>query len=474
MPRADLLFLLEFDGLDAHRDAWKRSSVCKLLNETKLGALLEDLSLQAIEVFQESVPAEQRIKGVDTVNLLKQIARDGFVLAASGKPPHDSQIVLVLRHGDSPEVKHLMEAVKARRRDRTDEQPDPGPIQRPGRTINRVGAEGVWWVEKGNLILTGQSRVDEILAVIDGRKPSALDHPLRTELARAENGFEPAAVGFLDMAVVAPLSTGMMGLGLDGLKRIELRWGFQDEALFSVLRLVAPAPRRGVLALLDQPTFGLSALSRLPAGVTGFTVMSIDLAKSYDKIDLLLKQRDPDANVGLTNPKALAQQGLELRRDFLAHLGPMIALYTQAPVREESGSAAELIASRAAGFTVSAQLRDQAAVARVIDPLVHSIPLAIRQQRQQVRLDRLLQMVAMLNISKVHGGPPQYVVSWPQNILLPPYSTILRPTILLQGKQLVLGASTAAAERAVAAGPRWEPTGALIGIMRQLPPRWSI
>ena len=33
----------------------------------------------------------------------------------------------------------------------------------------------------------------------------------------------------------------------------------------------------------------------------------------------------------------------------------------------------------------------------------------------------------------------------------------------------MLGASTAAAERAVAVGPRWEPTGALIPIMRQLP-----
>ena len=184
------------------------------------------------------------------------------------------------------------------------------------------------------------------------RPPEAepLDHPLRAELSKVENGFQPAAVGFLDMAALEPLSSGMVGLGLDSLKRIELRWGFQDDALLSVLRLVAPEPRRGMLALLDQTTFRLDSLPPIPADVSGFTVMSIDLPRTYDQVDLLIKQADPDAKVGLTNPAVLAQRGLDLRRDFLAHLGPLIALYTQAPIREESRNAAELLASRIAGY----------------------------------------------------------------------------------------------------------------------------
>ena len=337
--------------LDAHPDSWQKSAAFKLLNETKLGVLLEDLSLQAIEIIQESVPAEKRINGADTVKLAKQIAREGFVLAASGKPPNNSWIVLVLRHGDRPELKQLLETVFARRSRGTDEEPEPesGPIQKAGRTLNRLGAGGVWWVEKGDLILTGQNRVDEIVAVLDRRKPSALDHPL-AELSKVENGFQPAAVGFLDMAALEPLSSGMVGLGLDSLKRIELRWGFQDDVLLSVLRLVAPEPRRGMLALLDQTTFRLDSLPPIPANVSGFTVMSIDLPRTYDQVDLLIKQADPDAKVGLTNPAVLAQRGLNLRRDFLAHLGPLIALYTQAPIREESRNAAELLASRIAGY----------------------------------------------------------------------------------------------------------------------------
>src|SRR5436309_1382498 len=49
VPRQDLFFYLEFDGLDAHADAWKHSAAYKLLNDTKLGALLEDLTRQGIE-----------------------------------------------------------------------------------------------------------------------------------------------------------------------------------------------------------------------------------------------------------------------------------------------------------------------------------------------------------------------------------------------------------------------------------------
>ena len=54
VPRQDLLAYLEFDGLDAHADAWRASAAYKLLSDTKLGPLLEDLALQGIELIQES------------------------------------------------------------------------------------------------------------------------------------------------------------------------------------------------------------------------------------------------------------------------------------------------------------------------------------------------------------------------------------------------------------------------------------
>ena len=43
VPKDDLIAYLEFDGLDSV--PWKGSALYKVLNETKAGALLEDLSL---------------------------------------------------------------------------------------------------------------------------------------------------------------------------------------------------------------------------------------------------------------------------------------------------------------------------------------------------------------------------------------------------------------------------------------------
>ena len=71
VPLKDLLAYLEFDGLDAHADAWHASAAYKLLNDTKLGTLLEDLALQAIEVFQQMALPEQRVTGGEIVGFVQ-------------------------------------------------------------------------------------------------------------------------------------------------------------------------------------------------------------------------------------------------------------------------------------------------------------------------------------------------------------------------------------------------------------------
>ena len=80
VPLKDLVAYLEFDGLDAHAGAWRASALYKILNDTKLGDLLEDLALQGFELIQEKLPLEERIPSAEIVGILKQVARDGFVL----------------------------------------------------------------------------------------------------------------------------------------------------------------------------------------------------------------------------------------------------------------------------------------------------------------------------------------------------------------------------------------------------------
>ena len=133
------------------------------------------------------------------------------------------------------------------------------------------------------------------------RVPSII--PMRTELFKSHEGFQPLAAGFLDAKVLEPLSAGTNPTWswrpesgrIDGGDSIE-------DALLGMLRIVAPAPRTGALALLDQPSFGIGSLPPIPANVSGLTVISINLAKSYDLIDSLIKLVGTQGTSGSEEP----------------------------------------------------------------------------------------------------------------------------------------------------------------------------
>ena len=66
IPRDDLVFLAEFDGLAAHEKVWRGSAAYKLLNETKLGILLEDLIQQGVRSHR--IPPTQTRKSRDRIS----------------------------------------------------------------------------------------------------------------------------------------------------------------------------------------------------------------------------------------------------------------------------------------------------------------------------------------------------------------------------------------------------------------------
>src|SRR5271165_5858481 len=145
VPRRDLFWYLEFQGLDAHAVGWRKTAAYRLLHETKLGALLEDLAIQALEFHQEAFPTKFGIKGVEVVDAVKWIARDGFVFALSGKPTEVLRHVVILKRGDRPEIKRALRTVAASRVIEAEEKPEAAPDQNAGRTIYRLGRAHVWW-----------------------------------------------------------------------------------------------------------------------------------------------------------------------------------------------------------------------------------------------------------------------------------------------------------------------------------------
>src|SRR5262249_30998782 len=161
-------FYLEFDGLDAHQDAWKKSAAYKLLNDTKLGALIEDLVGQAIEAMQQSTPADKRVRHDELIGLFKLAAKQGFAAGFWGQNPQAGGFVRVACGADRPEVIRLLEAAAPGR-------PDGAPMPIAGRTLHAFDREASWWVEKGDLVLS--SRPELVISVLDGQATNVADHP---------------------------------------------------------------------------------------------------------------------------------------------------------------------------------------------------------------------------------------------------------------------------------------------------------
>ena len=107
----------------------------------------------------------------------------------------------------------------------------------------------------------------------------------------------------------------------------------------SVLRVVAPEPRQGILALLDQPYVRHRSLPPLPAGLSGFTALSIDLLKTYDQIVSLMKKANPPAADQVPAIEEMIRErfGLDIRNDLLAQPGPQAGLL-RAAFRRERGT----------------------------------------------------------------------------------------------------------------------------------------
>ena len=467
LPQQDLAAYLEFEGLDAHGAAWHKSTAYKLLNDTSLGTLLEDLATQAIAQAQQSAREDKRVAAADYLNVLKHAARDGLAVGVFGKGPDNTHVVVVVRKGNRPEVVRLLDTLAAAGPGQPEQKPEPA--QKNGRALHALATEGVWWVEQDDLILTDEASFDRIVKVIDGKQPSAASHPLRAALTQSKDGFEPAAYGFVDLAVLPPVPEKAAKAGFDGVKRIELQWGFQDEALMTLVRVIAPSPRRGVLAFFDQPTFDLRSLPPLPASHPAFAVFSVDLARTYDQFVALVKATEPsgEQSVEAFENAIRGQFGLDLRNDLLKHLGPKLAIYSQATAPPPAGNPMAAIMAAYTGLTLTFQVRDEAALSKQLEVLIKGINQVLGQRPQGGGADPP-------QFRKKDGPRTEYVLEFPPGSIPDGPMSMLSPTIALDKEQLIISGTSAAAEKALAlvAGPaekRWSTTDASVRVAERIP-----
>ncbi|MGA9924129.1 MAG: hypothetical protein WBQ29_12075, partial [Isosphaeraceae bacterium] len=340
VPRDKLILYVDFDGLDAHAEAWQKTAAYKMLNQTPLGVMLEEVAAQLLDKALEGVP-NRKLSGAEIVTLVKLMARKGWVLALNanltGPNPFVGTLVLRGAAAKDKEIKSITSRLIG-----TLMGPEPKPrIERKaGRVLVVVprgpAADGgwVWWPEKEDLVigLMQPSNSDAIIAALDGKAPSAADHAILKELARPEGSFVPLITAILDPTAATRTRMAVFFEQLKtttGLSRLDYRWGFDDDALMSVTRLVAPAPRKPALAIFDQPPLDTKNLIPMPEGVESFVMLSLSPAKALEAVSQIGPAGEVKEQIDELMEKVRSQSRIDFDKDFLSNLGPRMAIYLE-------------------------------------------------------------------------------------------------------------------------------------------------
>src|SRR5262249_47190543 len=147
----------EFDGLDAHRDAWMKTAAYRLLNETTTGAMLEQTLTRLLEWFLAHQPGFS-LKGREVVGLGKHLLRSGFAVGINraGGLGLPRCFALVIRGAAAGEPRLLLDRLLST---------SAGPrapvnrIEKPGgRTVQTFGDQPpaivAWWPEGDDLVVS--------------------------------------------------------------------------------------------------------------------------------------------------------------------------------------------------------------------------------------------------------------------------------------------------------------------------------
>ena len=322
-----------------------------------------------------------------------------------------------------------------------------------------------WWYEKDDFVLSiapGEAEIP-VAEALDGKAPSVLKHPTYAKLEKLEAGAQPIGRLFVDLSAFPPLPPRAHELGLDGIERVGARWGIQDKSIVLSLGVNAPRPRRGILALFDQPPIKAGTRVSPPGGDDSFTLMSIDPVKTADTILGLVRDNDPDtaARIDQVAERFGERSGLSLRNDLLAEVGPRMAFFV--PAGGGGGSVMSMW-FHPPDFALVAELKNAREFAARLDQLIAFANRELKTAGALVRPQPGQPSrpgTEYAEFRRLKAPEQGYVLAVPPAVLPTPAG--LRPTVIVEPDRglLVLAASPAAARRGGTAlglnGPAVEP-----------------
>ncbi len=454
-PREDLIALGEFEGFNVHGDDWRKTSTYRILNETTAGPMLQHLASQAVDRILGGSARGKGGAGSDVIAIVEHAFRSGFAFGFSGRAGATKPACAVMvvrgggREGIRPALERLIDARNAAYGTAPETVKKPGSRQ-VSQMVDAGGTGYAWWFEGEDFVvsLLSAGGADDIIEVLEAKRPNAVAHPVRSSLVKENTPFTPIGWAFFDVSAIPAWSPKAAALGLDTIRRVESSWGFEGEALMSRVRLMAPAPRTGAVALFDQPSFDLKGISHWSPGLDGFLAASIKPASVLELLSELAESLNANerASFDAIFEKVEKTTGRKLKEEILAPLGPRFLLSSvpskvSAPSNALSGLALGLMNVPRA--TLMIEVDDPVAYGKVLDDVVKGINQIFTTHNGGGEGEE-----PKLQIRPLPGSEKGYRVSvWPTLFPLP---AGVRPTLMLGKRHLVVATTPDAARAALA------------------------
>jgi prepilin-type processing-associated H-X9-DG protein len=153
--------------------------------------------------------------------------------------------------------------------------------------------------------------------------------------------------------VLPPINAVIEAMGIDRLGRVVTRAGFSGEHLVTGSFIEAPAPRKGLPAVLKP--VDVSVFGKVDSRAVRATALNCDLAGLYDTVMKVIKAASPDeAYLGVQKRVSAfeSEVGFGVRKDLLASLGGPMVIY--------SLPAGKMVEAPMGGIVAIAKLEDAA------------------------------------------------------------------------------------------------------------------
>ncbi len=355
LPATTQVFM-RWDGLSAHREAYDRTAMGKMM-KGDMGKFLDSAVKQLQDGLGGALTVSELLGGVPPAELEKLqkdatqasklpslLIDQGFLLGIevrSALPP-SAQVTIIVPNGAARSAP-LTSAI------RLIAGLNKVPIKesKHGKgSLYSIDAEPVylgWWNEGPHLVLVVGSDKVEVAAkrMSEGTHARLTANPLYKKIAGFKQ-FQTNARAFLDVAAVAKLARGVHPeagkiidqLGLDGLKSITFYSGFEDIAERGLMEVDVSGGRKGLLALATGKSFKLSDVPPLPDDTVSWTMTSFDAAATYDTvlatIETMVKLYDPNELPRIQEGLKVANEilGIDIRKDLLGSLGDQLVQYS--------------------------------------------------------------------------------------------------------------------------------------------------